>query len=78
MQFNQIFLIPSRHDLETISTQQSNGFIGNDNKKTDLYNQIDYPQTNAMTVNRLSKIYKGNHHALNNISFNVKSGEVIC
>lgn len=68
-------LIFIRHDLEAISTSQSNGIVTNDTKKPNANHFIGEAQANAMKVENLSKTYDGNHQALRNVSFNVKTGE---
>lgn len=59
-----------------ISRSQLNAVVSNDpTKKEDKYD-LCKRANNVLLVENLCKTYKGNHQALDNVSFNIGSGEV--
>lgn len=58
-----------------ISRSQLDAVVSNgQTKKEDKYDLCK--QDNVLMVENLCKTYKGNHQALDNVSFNIGSGEV--
>lgn len=62
--------------MEAITTVHQNGLRIADEKKYDLYNQFGVEDQNALHVEKLCKVYKPNHHALKDVTFSIKTGEV--
>lgn len=64
--------------MQNVTTLQQNSIGLSDSEKNDLYNKDIANDQYALRVENLSKVYNGDHQALNNVSFGLKSGEVSC
>lgn len=61
--------------MQNITALQQNGISLSDNEKNDLFSRDVANDQYALRVENLSKFY-GDHQAVNNVSFGLKSGEV--
>lgn len=64
-----------RTDLESIST--SNGSVANGDTKHAFFGKLGTPAEVALKADSLCKTYDGVHDAVKDVTFSVKSGEVM-
>lgn len=65
-------------DLEAIITSNQNGALANGNGKMGLFDKVGATNVEvALKADSLCKTYNGNYMAVNDVTFSVKTGEVI-
>lgn len=62
--------------MQNIASLQQNGINLNDTEKNELQARDIADEQYVLRVENLCKTYDGNHQALINVSFGLKSGEV--
>lgn len=69
-----LFALSCSTDLKSIST--SSGTISNGDTKHAFLDKVGTPSEIALKADSLCKTYSGNHVAVKDVTFSVKTGEV--
>lgn len=62
--------------LESITTSSPNGRVANGDSKHSFFGKLDAQAVVALKADSLCKTYDGNHEAVKDVTFSIKSGEV--